>query len=282
MISIITAIHNQLAMNKLFLHYLKKYTDNDFELIIIDNNSTDGSREFFEENGIKVIKNESNYSYPHCQNQGIKEAKYDNMLFLNNDVIVSNHWDTRALEIAKKHQLDVYSFFTNERRFTKEETRKVENKWKRVKHPLLFLFGTSKNNLALMLKLMYPNWQKYTENIYNTNKDHVFEGISGPAVMVTRRGLELVGEWDERIQAADFDLFLRTKERHIKNNDIAIPMVISGVYFHHYSRLSYKKAGLKRRKIVFSDADQLIPIEQKWDKDYANLLLKESEITIGN
>ena len=51
MISIITAIHNGLAINKFYEASLKKYTVNPFELIIIDNVSTDGSTEFFEKSG---------------------------------------------------------------------------------------------------------------------------------------------------------------------------------------------------------------------------------------
>ena len=41
MISIITAVHNQLAMNKLFVESLHKYSTMPFELIIIDNASSD-------------------------------------------------------------------------------------------------------------------------------------------------------------------------------------------------------------------------------------------------
>jgi glycosyltransferase involved in cell wall biosynthesis len=49
MISIITAVHNQLAMNKLFMQSLRKYSAMDFELIIIDNASTDGSADFLKQ-----------------------------------------------------------------------------------------------------------------------------------------------------------------------------------------------------------------------------------------
>lgn len=49
MISIITAIHNQLEVNKIFYNSLKKSTFNSFELIILDNNSTDGSSDYFAE-----------------------------------------------------------------------------------------------------------------------------------------------------------------------------------------------------------------------------------------
>src|SRR5947208_13580 len=72
MISIITAVYNQLAVNRLFVENLRRYTHHPYELIIIDNGSTDGSAEFFEQQGATVIRNGANYSYPHCQNQGIK------------------------------------------------------------------------------------------------------------------------------------------------------------------------------------------------------------------
>ena len=71
MISIITSIHNQYAMNRLYFEYLEKYTVHPFELIIIDNASTDESPAFFRNKGVKLITNDGNYSYPHCQNQGI-------------------------------------------------------------------------------------------------------------------------------------------------------------------------------------------------------------------
>ncbi|MEP6952168.1 MAG: glycosyltransferase [Ginsengibacter sp.] len=58
MISILTSVHNQLDMNKLFYETLKKNTSLPFELIVIDNNSTDGSREFFKEKPDILITND--------------------------------------------------------------------------------------------------------------------------------------------------------------------------------------------------------------------------------
>ena len=65
MISIITAVYNQIDMNRLFWQYLSKYTDSPFERIIIDNALTDGSRKFFSRwsaYNVKVIANDANYS----------------------------------------------------------------------------------------------------------------------------------------------------------------------------------------------------------------------------
>ena len=83
MISIITAIYNQLPVNKIFWEYLKKNTCQPFELIIIDNGSTDGSSDFFKSVGATVINNSANYSYPHSQNQGINISRFDWLAFLN-------------------------------------------------------------------------------------------------------------------------------------------------------------------------------------------------------
>ncbi|MDD2962187.1 MAG: glycosyltransferase [Muribaculaceae bacterium] len=76
MITIITAIYNQLPMNKLYWEYLNRYTTVPYELIIVDNGSTDGSLEFFQNlekyYPVTVIANDGNYSYPYCQNIATK------------------------------------------------------------------------------------------------------------------------------------------------------------------------------------------------------------------
>ena len=107
MLSIITAIHNQLAMNQLFWKHLSANTNGAWELIVIDNGSSDGSGEFFSDQGAVVIRNDGNYSYPYCQNQGIKAAKGDTLAFLNNDVIVPKNWNSRLLESMTQNGIDV-------------------------------------------------------------------------------------------------------------------------------------------------------------------------------
>jgi len=271
MVSIIAAIHNQLGMNKLFLKYLQKYTYHPYELIIIDNCSTDGSAEFFEANGAVVIRNTENYSYPYCQNQGIRAAEYNVLAFLNNDLIVSKHWDKRMLEIADYNKLDVWALSSIDRLETPELTRKMRNRWKAVKNPLYFLFGAGYGNLALMLKLMYGNWERFTEIRYNAFKNSIFEGVTGSAIILKKEILEKIGLWDERIQAADFDIYFRAKERCIKIGDMNPPAILSGVFCHHYTRLSFKA-----KYPPFADKDNLISITEKWGLEYARSLTKDA------
>jgi glycosyltransferase involved in cell wall biosynthesis len=50
MLSVIVVVHNQLGHNQLFLEGIRRYTTGPYEVIVIDNHSTDGSAEFFEAN----------------------------------------------------------------------------------------------------------------------------------------------------------------------------------------------------------------------------------------
>ena len=142
MISIVTAVHNQIGMNRLFYETLKRNTRNVYELIIIDNNSTDGSREFFREHADTVIENPGNYSYPYCQNQGIAAARYDYLVFLNNDVLVPAGWDEHLLRTMHVSGADAISPCSNDDMESRAVQRRINTRWKYVKYPLLKLFGT--------------------------------------------------------------------------------------------------------------------------------------------
>jgi GT2 family glycosyltransferase len=260
MISIITAVHNGLSFNRIFVDYLKKYTSLPFELIIIDNNSTDGTKEFFKQAGAIVIENKNNYSYPYCQNQGIKIAKGDYLFFLNNDIIVSPLWDERLISAATEHGLDVLSACGVENMGNYSLTQKMSNKWKRSKN-LLIPFRFSQTNLRLMHRLMYGNWEKFCEGRYAQFKNQVVEGIVGNNVMMTKRAIDIVGLWDEQLQAADFDLFIRTKKRSIEVGDIKPCHIDLGVYIHHFIRMTSKYAVKPK---PFIDNNNLIKLTDKW------------------
>jgi GT2 family glycosyltransferase len=272
MLSIITAIYNLSDMNRLYYESLKKYTYYPFELIIIDNGSTDGSYEYFASKPeVTIIRNDGNYSYPYCQNVGIKHAKYDMYVFMNNDIVVSKHWDKHALSIMNEHHLDVATCVATDRVESEETTYLNRKRWKHIRIPLLTLFGARYWNLKLMQKLMYGNWDRFCEKRLNDFGTAICLGISGSNVFVTRRGIEKIGLWDERLQAADFDIFMRTRKRFFEFGDIQPAQLILGVYLHHYCRLT-----MKQKYPPFKDAATIISIEQKWDKTEAQRLIADS------
>ena len=258
MISIITAIYNQRAVNELFFESLKRHTFHPFELIIIDNGSTDGSGDFFESVGAHVIRNTANYAYPHSQNQGIGAARHDWLAFLNNDIIVSPHWDKVFIDSMQFNQLEVATSCGIEQVENRHATKVLRRRWQLIKN-LVGLFGFNKTTLQFMHRWMYPDWVQFSATRRIRFKHAIKEGFVGNTVMIRRQALEKIGIWDERIQAADFDLYLRSKMRAIQYGDMRPVHICLDVFIHHYIRLTSKT-----KYPPFADADQLIRIDDKW------------------
>ena len=267
-LSIITAVYNQLPMNQIYWENLVKHTQHTFELIVIDNASTDASADFFESVGARVIRNPGNYSYPVSQNQGIAMAKGEWLAFLNNDIIVSEGWDATLIANAEHNQLDVITSCGIERIESKAATKKLRRRWNRIRG-LVGLFGTGRHSLLLMHKWMYGNWAAFCKNRQDKFKHQAVEGFVGNTVMFSRRALDILGPWDETQQAADFDLFLRTALRVRDVGDIRPMHIALDCFNHHYIRLT-----MKGGYPPFVDKDKLIPLEQKWTAEQRALLVE--------
>ena len=81
------------------LDSILKHTDVPYELIIVDNNSTDETKDLLlrVEGTIKIF-NEKNIGFGNACNIGAKIAKANFLLFLNNDTIVTPKWLPPLLE----------------------------------------------------------------------------------------------------------------------------------------------------------------------------------------
>lgn len=264
MISIITAIYNQLPMNRLYLESIRKSTRSDWELIIIDNGSTDGSAEFFENAGgnVKVIRNNANYSYPHCQNQGIDAAKGEIYAFLNNDIMLSDGWDLHLKEILGKDGFEAVTLSSNDNMLNIEEAKKINRKFKRIKYPLMKLFKTKEWTLRLMLKATYGDFNRFCDDLWQRDGLNTKIGFAGSAVVMTKRGIGLLGRWDETQQGGDFDLYMRSIKRFEEVGDVKPLSLVGGIYHHHFSRLTVKATYPE-----YADIDNLRRIEDKWGED---------------
>ena len=105
--SIIIPVFNQLEYTKQCIAELYKYTPNAlYELIIIDNNSTDGTKEYL--SGIseiyKVVRNKDNFGYAKACNQGAKLAVGKFLVFLNNDTVPTAGWLESLIDCAQSDE----------------------------------------------------------------------------------------------------------------------------------------------------------------------------------
>lgn len=95
-ISIIILNYNGKTLLMDCIDSLKKldYPSSNYEIILVDNGSSDGSIKYLEENypEVKIVQNEINYGFAKGNNIGVKHAKGDYVAFLNNDMRVDPKW----------------------------------------------------------------------------------------------------------------------------------------------------------------------------------------------
>jgi O-antigen biosynthesis protein len=93
--SIIIPIYNQKDYTQKCLKSVFKCGSKyEFEIIVVDNSSTDDSREYLAglADKVRVIRNEKNLGFAKACNQGAEMAKGEYLLFLNNDTVVTDKW----------------------------------------------------------------------------------------------------------------------------------------------------------------------------------------------
>lgn len=101
--SIIILTHNQLPYTRECLDSIRLRTDDRFELIVVDNASTDGTVEYLRSlPDITLVENASNRGFAAACNQGLAIAQGRQILLLNNDTVVTTGWLKRLLDVLRR------------------------------------------------------------------------------------------------------------------------------------------------------------------------------------
>lgn len=118
-VSIIIVTYNNVELTKACIDsiYLKSQYPH-FEIIIVDNDSHDGTIEYLHEisrrhKNIKLILNDDNKGFATANNQGIKIAEGDYIILLNNDTVVTPGWITRLLRYLEDKNIGMVGPVTN-------------------------------------------------------------------------------------------------------------------------------------------------------------------------
>jgi GT2 family glycosyltransferase len=107
LISVVVVNWNRKELLRACLASLAQQTGVEFETIVVDNGSTDGSAEMAErEFGRRVIRNAENRGFCAANNQGIAAARGEFIALLNNDAEAEPGW-LAALERACSKRTDV-------------------------------------------------------------------------------------------------------------------------------------------------------------------------------
>lgn len=112
-VDLMMVTYNRLPLTKQTLESLLKTTDFPFNLIIVDNGSSDGTQDFLKEwkikcsvrsdlpclNDIKLIFNEKNRGIGTGRNQALAASSAEWLSTIDNDVILPQNWLSTAINI---------------------------------------------------------------------------------------------------------------------------------------------------------------------------------------
>lgn len=90
--SIIIPTYNGLALLKACVASIRKHTLVPYEIIVVDNGSTDGTLAYCRKMGLKLVSHPHNLGFPAACNYGLRFASGDLLMLLNNDTIVTPNW----------------------------------------------------------------------------------------------------------------------------------------------------------------------------------------------
>ena len=236
--SIIILTYNNLDKTKDCIESIRKYTDKDsYEIIVVDNNSTDDTKLFLEEqDDIKVIFNESNVGFPMGCNIGIanSEKTYD-ILLLNNDTVVTKNW----LFNLKK------CLYSDEK---------------------IGAVGAVSNNGANLqgVDFTYNNFDEMQDlasknNISDVKKWEEKVCLIGYCLLIKREVMDQLNGLDEGYTPG-----------YIEDNDLSLNIIKLGYrlmlchdsFIHHYLGTSFRKDEDKFNKIILKNRDYF---EKKWN-----------------
>lgn len=107
-VSTVIINYNTLELTKNTINsVIEKTKDLDYEIILVDNASTDGSVEFFEKeykDKIIFIKNDKNIGFGRANNKGIEIAKGKYVFLLNSDTLLINNAIKILFDFMEKNE----------------------------------------------------------------------------------------------------------------------------------------------------------------------------------
>lgn len=117
--SILVVTLDNLVCNRMCLESVLASTDGTYEVIVVDNASTDGTPSYLEHlarnfGNVSVITNNANRGFAPAVNQGLAAARGDVLVVLNNDTVVPPGWLSGLMGHLRHPNIGMVGPVTNE------------------------------------------------------------------------------------------------------------------------------------------------------------------------
>ncbi len=242
-LSVIIINYNVKYFLELCLLSVEKALKNiDGEIIVIDNNSSDGSFDFFKNRfpNVTFQWNKKNPGFAKANNQALEIAKGEYILFLNPDTFIPEDCLEKCIAFIKSKSNAAalgIKMLDGSGKFLKESKRGFPT-------PL-----TSFYKLAGLSKI-FPHskiFSRYHLGNLNQNQNHEVDVLAGAFMMVPKKILEKTGGFDEQffMYGEDIDLSYRIQKAGFSNYYFAESPII------HFKGESTKKGSLNYVKLFY-------------------------------
>ena len=195
-VSVVTPNYNGERFLKTFFESLNRDSEYIGEVIIVDNGSTDGSKDYIRNNKfnfpIVLIENTENRGFSPAVNQGIEKAKYEYIFSLNNDTEIKEGSIKALVDLASSDD-NIFSVQAKMLQYDNKE--------------LIDDVGDEYNLLAWTKKV----GENHNSNEY-TEPCEIFSACAG-AAMYKKSLLNEIGMFDDNFFAymEDVDLAIRSR-----------------------------------------------------------------------
>ena len=239
------------------------------EVIVVDNNSVDGSVEMIKNNfpNTIIINNKKNVGFSKANNQAIKIAKGSIVLMLNPDTVIQEKtlkYVLNFINVTNNVGAVGIKMVDGKGNFLPESKRSLP----KPSTAFYKIFGLSR---------VFPNskkFGKYHLNFLDKDKIHQIDVISGAFLMTKKSVLEDVGFLDERffMYGEDIDLSYRIQKKGYIN-----------YYLPDHSIIHYKGESTKKTSVnyIFTFYNAMILFVKKhYDKKDASILISVIKLAI--
>lgn len=112
--SIIIPSYNGLSLLKRCVDSIRAYTDVPYEIIVVDNGSSDGTDEYCQEQQLIMVRLPENRGFPVACNKGLAVASGEQLLLFNNDCMATPRWLPQLLTaLTSREEIGIVGPVTN-------------------------------------------------------------------------------------------------------------------------------------------------------------------------
>jgi GT2 family glycosyltransferase len=231
---IVIPVFNNLKYSDLCLRAVSQFTGEPSEIVIVDNGSTDRTREWTAAlqrafRNVRVITNAENRGFAPAVNQGIAALPGHDIVLLNNDVIVTPGWLGRLRMVLREDALagivgPISNYAAAPQRIHAEH------------------YG---ENLDQMLEYALQRCAQYYGAGFEARR------LSGFCFLIRREVVEKIGGLDERFLPG----FFEDDDYGVRARLAGFRLRVAGdVFVHHYGSRTFRE----------THADANAPLQQNW------------------